>query len=64
MFDGDDSWGQLTSHEILAGRIDQGGHASDPSGDGLGYEERVGLANLIEQGNLYATYEFLADALL
>lgn len=58
MFDGDDNWGRLT-HEMISKGFDQGGHASDPSGDGLGHEDRVGLANVIDQGDLYATYEFI-----
>jgi hypothetical protein len=53
------NWGQLTSGAIHGG-FDQGSHASDPSGDGHGPEDRVGLANVIEPGNLHATCEFLA----
>ena len=56
------NWGELTS-EAIADGFDQGQHASDPSGDGLGPEDRVGLANVIEQGNLHATCEFIADLL-
>jgi len=58
------NWGELTSDSIAesSGSV-QGEHASDPSGDGLGPEERVGLANVIEQGDLFATCEFI-DGLL
>ena len=48
------NWGDLTSDSIAAG-FPQGQHASDPSEDGLGPEERVGLANVVEQGNVFAT---------
>ncbi len=56
-------WGQETKAAIQndGGRA-QGDHASDPSGDGLGrdgVEDRVGLANVIEPGNLVATCEFV-----
>ena len=57
------SWGELTSYAISIG-FDQGAHASDPSGDGLGQEERVGLANVVEQGNLEATCELIWDLLI
>ena len=54
----DCNWGQLTSSSI-AGGFDQGGHASDPSDDGKGPEARVGLANVVEKGNLAATCSLL-----
>lgn len=63
------NWGEETSGSILgAANWDQGGHASDPSGDGRGVankEEdedvpRVGLPNLFGQGDLVATCEFVA----
>jgi hypothetical protein len=56
------NWGQLTSDSIADG-FDQGGHSSDPSGDGLGPEPRVGLANVVNQGDMNATCE-LIDSLL
>ena len=61
-----DNLGSLTSWAIHELDFDQGHHASDPSGDGLGkdgVEERVGLANLFGRGNLQATVDFLADSL-
>jgi len=48
------NWGTLTSDAIANG-FDQGGHASSFAG-----APRVGLANVIDQGNLNATCEFLA----
>ncbi|WP_298563100.1 hypothetical protein [uncultured Aliiroseovarius sp.] len=54
------SMGDLTSQAIDDG-FDQGAHASDPSGDGLGQEDRSGLANVIDQGNLGATVGLLAN---
>ena len=36
-----------------------GDHTSDPSVDGRGPGDRVGLANKIEQGNLPAVCDFL-----
>jgi hypothetical protein len=57
------NWGLLTMEAVLNG-FDQGGHASDPSGDGHGPdsvdEPRAGLANVVERGNLQALCEFLA----
>ena len=50
----DCNWGQLTMKATPLG-----GYASDPSGDGLGPEDRVGLANVVEHGNLQATCEFI-----
>jgi hypothetical protein len=50
----DCNWGQLTMESAPLGD-----HASDPSGDGLGPEPHVGLANIIERGNLQAVCEFL-----
>jgi hypothetical protein len=58
------NWGKLTMEQIQKG-FDQGGHASDPSGDGHGPgtadEPRVGLANVVEQGNLQTLCQFLED---
>ena len=56
------NWGELTSQSIADG-FDQGGHSSDPSGDGKGPEERVGLANVVERGNLMATLALLLSLL-
>lgn len=56
------NWGQATADAIANG-FDQGGHASDPTGDGHGPgtvdEPRVGLANVVERGNLEATCTFI-----
>ena len=49
------NWGKLTMAITPLGE-----HASDPSGDGRGPEKRVGLANLIERGNMHATCDFLS----
>lgn len=61
----DCNWGQLTSEEISEG-FDQGPHASDPSGDGYGRYDadhrRVGVANVVEDGNLEATCIFIDSA--
>ncbi len=57
------NWGTLTMESILEDDFDQGGHSSDPSGDGPGREDRVGLANVLERGNLQATCEFIEDIL-
>jgi hypothetical protein len=55
----DCSWGELTRSVVPLGA-----HASDPSGDGKGPgdadQPRVGLANVVERGNLHATCEALA----
>jgi len=48
------NWGQLTSSAI-AGGFSQGEHASSFAGS-----PRVGLANVVEQGNLAATCELLS----
>ena len=52
--------GQVTK-EAIAGGFDQGGHASDPSGDGKGKgdsdQPRSGLANVVEKGNLSKTID-------
>ena len=48
------NWGQLTSSAI-AGGFDQGEHASSFAGS-----PRVGLANVVEQGNLAATCALLS----
>ena len=49
------NWGRLTADSIRGG-FNQGPHASDPSGDGHGPgtldEPRLGLANVVERGNL------------
>lgn len=54
--------GQLTAASI-AGGFEQGAHASDPSGDGHGPgdadQPRVGLANVINKGDLEATCDFI-----
>jgi hypothetical protein len=39
-----------------------GDHTSDPSGDGRGPEDRVGLAIVIEQGKPQAICEFLGGS--
>jgi hypothetical protein len=56
------NWGELTSAEIADG-FPQGPHSSDPSGDGHGPgssdEPRVGLANIVNQGDLNALCEFI-----
>ena len=57
----DDNFGEVTSRSIAEG-FDQGGHASDPSGDGpAGSDQpRDGLANAGgERGNLSATMDAL-----
>lgn len=60
------NWGHLTAAAISDG-FDQGGHASDPSGDGRGPgtadEPRVGLANVVERGNLDATCQLIESLL-
>ena len=60
------NWGQLTSDAIQNG-FPQGPHASDPSDDGHGPgtadEPRDGLANVVDQGDLFATAEFISDLL-
>ena len=57
------NWGQVTAAAIADG-FDQGGHASDPSGDGHGPgtadEPRAGLANVVARGDLNATCEALS----
>jgi hypothetical protein len=61
------NWGTLTSESIAAGLVEQGPHASDPSGDGHGPgtadEPRMGLANVVERGNLEATCELIESLL-
>lgn len=54
--------------QIAADNSDtQGEHSSDPSGDGKGKNDpdhdRVGLANILNRGDLEATCEFIACAL-
>jgi len=62
----DCNWGRLTAESIAAG-FDQGGHSSDPSGDGHGPgtadEARAGLGNVVERGNLGATCGLIASLL-
>lgn len=59
-----DSWGALTRYAIHeVDGWDQGLHSSDPSGDGRGPEGRVGLANVVERGNLAATTNLIASIL-
>ncbi len=56
------SIGALTAYAIHELNFDQGQHASDPSGDGVGrdgVEDRVGLANVVEKGNVSATLGLL-----
>jgi hypothetical protein len=48
------NWGQLTS-DAIAGGFNQGEHASSFAGS-----PRVGLANVVERGNLAATCELLS----
>ncbi len=58
------NWGELTSTAITEEGFDQGTHAADPSGDGLGPEDRVGLPNLGGgKGDLVATCQ-LVDGIL
>ena len=55
------NWGTLTMTAI-AGGFPQGPDSADPAGDGQGGgddQPRVGLGNVIEQGNLQATCEFI-----
>ena len=59
----DCSWGQLTQYAILELGFEQGPHSADPSGDGNGHEDRVGLANVVEQGNMEATCDLISDLL-
>jgi hypothetical protein len=58
------NWGQLT-YENIANGFEQGPHASDPGGDGRGSNDndnpRVGLANVVELGNLDATCNFIRE---
>jgi len=60
------NWGELTADAVGAG-FEQGPHSSDPSGDGHGPgtadEPRVGLANVVEQGDLEATCELISSLL-
>lgn len=48
------SWGKLTSSSIADG-FDQGGHASSFAGS-----PRLGLANVVNQGDLAATCALLS----
>jgi hypothetical protein len=60
------NWGELTSQSIADG-FPQGPHASDPSGDGRGPGDgdvpRVGLANVVNRGDLEATCQFIKTQL-
>ena len=58
----DITWGEVTSTLINEFDWDQGGHARDPNGDGPGNDDRGGLANVVNQGDMQATTEFIADA--
>lgn len=57
------NWGKLTAYAIHELDFDQGGHSADPSGDGNGPEDRVGLPNVITKGDLDATCDLIADLL-
>jgi hypothetical protein len=56
------NWGKLTSYAILDLDFDQGAHASDPTPDDD--QPRVGLANVVEEGNIFATTELIEDILM
>jgi hypothetical protein len=63
----DCSWGTLTM-EAIEGGLEMGPHSADPSGDGQNGSEdedqpRSGLGNVVEQGNLQATCEFIRSQL-
>ncbi|MGP8307910.1 hypothetical protein [Vibrio sp. YIC-376] len=62
------NWGTLTMEAIKDTDFEQGSHSADPSGDGHGPgtadEPRRGLANVVEQGNLELTCQFIEDLLL
>jgi hypothetical protein len=62
----DPNWGKATKDAISDG-FDQGGHSSDPSGDGHGPgtadEPRSGLANVVNQGDLGATLDLILSVL-
>jgi len=53
------NWGELTADNTE----NMGEHSSDPSDDGKGPEERVGLANVINKGDLATTCEVIRDML-
>ena len=57
------NWGELTAENTE----NMGEHASDPSGDGHGPGDadspRVGLANVVDKGNLAATCELIRSLL-
>ena len=59
----DDNWGEVTSDAITENDWDQGKHARDPSGDGVGpgnqEGKRSGLANVDERGSLSSTMDLL-----
>lgn len=56
------SLGDVTKQAIGAG-FDQGGHASDPSDDGVGRDgnegRRSGLANVVDRGDLSSTIDVI-----
>ena len=56
------SLGDVTKDAIAAG-FDQGGHSSDPSGDGKGKgdgdQPRAGLANAVSKSDLSATIDLI-----
>ncbi len=55
----DCNWGELTAYAINELDFDQGAHSSDPTdGDD---QPRVGLANVVEKGNVFALCEFIAS---
>lgn len=60
------NWGTLTMESIKDG-FDQGQHSSDPGSNGRGKDDpdqpRAGLGNVVNQGDLQATCEFI-EALL
>ncbi|MDW4498588.1 hypothetical protein R5H30_11390 [Sulfitobacter sp. D35] len=61
-FNAEENWGKLTKFAIQEVEgWNQGRHSADPSGDGLGREERVGLPNIFPDGDLTDTYLFVAD---
>lgn len=59
------NWGKLTMEVATEDGAYLGDHSADPSGDGVGPDdvdhERVGLANVVDPGNLQATCEFIAS---
>ena len=56
------TWGDLTAYAILRLDSDWGELMSDPPPD---YDpDRVGLANVVEEGNIFATVEQIDSLLL